>query len=317
MLSSIVICSIFFTNQRERLENNKAFRTFTISDISKIDLESGVIKQLLELKDLSSITVYLDELELKANYIYSPQDQLIILGEYFIKTDFESGAKQIIINNPTESTRIGDYVEIYGYKYKIVGINQSNGYYYNEVPPSALPNFNGSYRLSICLKEIPTNTQKEEIQAYMHEVFPNSIIEEPTQINIIIFASNMTEYAICVGIIALSVLNTAYLYEYILEIKKKQLIIMRITGCSKKRCLLISIVEILIISSFIFGMCCILNEAFIYSLISAFYGHNTHYLNVKTYFSLYLLFMAIIYIIYGKIARKIMDNESLEEYLRV
>lgn len=305
VISTIYICAVFSANQYKNVSENSAYRLFRISNLSDT-LTDEKLKQMRDIRmPISMITMYFDELEIKANYIY-PLDsyRFVILGNYFTEDDFVSGSKYIVINNPTEETHVGGTVDIDNIEYVVIGINQSNGYYYNEIPFASVDDYSRITRISLQLNEIPSYEQKKEVLSLLKSLFPTSIVSEPVTVDIIVIASNMTEYLICICIILLAVLNTSYLYQYILEKRQKQFVIMRITGCSKVRYCFIALSEVLLVSGISFILCCFISDIFISHIFSEINGNMQYTLTIHHYFSIFLFYLIIVFTVYWRVIRK-------------
>lgn len=145
-------------------------------------------------------------------------------------------------------------VMMYGKKFKIVGTHTSNGLI---VPFLSVPAETPVYSLAIRFEKTMTNKIYGELIDTANEVIPGKLIfpelDLPDKESIYIYNNIMM---ISVFIAALTIINFAFLYNFIFSKRKRQLAIMRICGCTAARAVRICLGEccMICVPMFLVGM---------------------------------------------------------------
>lgn len=302
-ITTLYIFSVFWSTQLDRIQRNETYCTFSIY-LKSADLSIKEIYQLQYEKNYKKATVYLDKYNLQAQVTYPPQsDRFTVTGSYFSFSAFETGSHQIIINAPSAHLKVGDLWWSNDLPYEIIAVNYGSRAY-NEVPFRALPNPKEINRITYTLNSIPNRQEKEETQNRLSELFPNSRVVSPDGVNIVILTTGFGEYFVAICVLLLALLNTSYLYQYILHRRQKQFIIMRLVGCSKNSAILIFLSEIVLIFSSVYLLSCLLLCLIIAPHFPVFNGGIPYALNAKVYFCLYPIFLCFVVLVFYRTIKK-------------
>lgn len=168
----------------------------------------------------------------------------MIIGSFLSDDDEALGNNVVMISINEDSSSlcneadanliIDDYTAmIYGNEYKIIGKHTSNGLV---VPFLSVPSDTSAHQVALRFERTMTKTIYNELIKTANEVIPGKLIfptlELPDKESLYIYNNIMI---ISVFVAALTIVNFAFLYNYIFGKRRRQLAIMRICGCSAAR----------------------------------------------------------------------------------
>ena len=179
---------------------------------------------------------------------YISKNNPLINGRYPTKYENNSGEKLVVT---TDKYKIGSTINVLGTEYEIIGNVVSNGMNDNSVYVSlnALPSDYKIQWISIIFKSFPTVEDYVFFRIELESVFGNEVwVDDFEPIDNEEIISMKTMMVICVIIGTISALDTALLYKYLMDKRKKQMAIMGIAGAKRIHRVLINESEIFIVT---------------------------------------------------------------------
>lgn len=166
---------------------------------------------------------------------------MIAAGRYFTDEEEQNGVQAVIlerqiIDDPETHKEYSkmfiddNTITLFGQPFSIIGTHQSNG---AVVPFLSLPPETPIDGFSLSFENIITRSKYETIQQQVNEVFGGKVtlpdMPFPDDEQIYVYNNIM---AVSVLIAVLTVLNFAFLYNFIFQKRRRQLSIMQICGCT-------------------------------------------------------------------------------------
>lgn len=295
----------FASNQKEWVEGNLAYKTFSIeSSFSNEDISNKISQVKEKFPQVLMVKVYMDKLRMQANAIYPPKtERYVYSGRYFSEDEFYNGAKQIIINEDSENFSVGNIIKIQDMILEVIGVNYSIGNY-SEIPYSALTNLEEITRLSFSLEKIPKSEERELFLSSLKEIFQTDEIKSPENINILAVSSVTIEYLVCIVVPLFLLYNLSFLYEYVLNSRKKNFAVMRLVGCSSKKAFSIFGIEILIISTIVYSLSCVFLAFVVIPITIYFDIEGINFLYFEDYIRFYIIIMVATFFIFSSVIKK-------------
>lgn len=260
-----------------------------------------------------------------APYIVSGWDELnmIASGRYISEAEESSGAAVVIAEekivsseNPHEALTFPDdetlIIDDVGriYEYKIVGTHTSQGVV---VPLLSMPEDTDIGYISLSFEKQVTNKQFKELIAAADEAVPGVLIfpeqELPDAEAIHIYNNMMIVSAL---IAALTVINFAFLYSFILGKRTRTLAIMRICGCTEGRAWGICLGEccLICIPTFIVGVLTYI--PFMKNVLSEPFEFIEEAYSLPVYAILFAIYAVMLFVIMGIMLKKQTSRELAE-----
>ncbi len=185
-----------------------------------------------------------------------PADIKIQYGRYFTEKELIDSKNVVIMPNDLyrynsdtgfENIRkytIGDSYFVNEIEYEIIGIGTEN---YYMIPYSTIDESNSIDYIAVATKEIMRKKEKEIFCSALSKAFEVKEIELPREKQKFFESAYLKDLFLVISLLGVGILNLSFLYCYILEIRKKQIKIFRLCGCSYMRIILQSVGEILIL----------------------------------------------------------------------
>ena len=188
---------------------------------------------------------------------------MIITGSYFSDDDELFGNDHVMVHNDVYTNFRKQYANLiidddtvfmFGKEYKIIGTSRAFGL---EVPFLSVPAETPAHDFAIIFEKIMTNKIYTTLKDTANEVIPGKLyfpeLELPDKESLYIYRNIML---ISVLIAALTIVNFAFLYNFIFSKRKRQIAIMRICGCTAARAVWICLGEciMLCVPVFLAGM---------------------------------------------------------------
>jgi hypothetical protein len=306
-ISIIYIYAIFDAKKTRDIIYNNDIRSYTVLYSTKIsdDIPEKLNTVYQKYEDfLEQIVLFSNSEYIKLNYLYPGiADQSTQIGSYFSKEAFENGERQIIINDESsDQYNIGDIYILHDREYTVVGLTKNDGY--NEIPFKALNSNITIEKIVFIAKDIPNKTQNEEITAYLHTVFDDVRVSPPPEANYFLSSENISSYFMSIAIFLLAIVNISYIYRYILYCRKRQFVIIRVSGCSMKRALFLYLSEIIILSTVQFTLSCLISHFCISRFFAYLNFYLTYSMDIYKYIGLYTLYMLIVILVFMNVILK-------------
>lgn len=221
----------------------------------------------------------------------------LINGRYPTKYEYNSGAKLVVT---TDKYKIGSTIEVLGTEYEIIGNVVSNGANDNRVYVSfnALPSEYKFQWINIVFKSFPTVEDYVFFRLEFESVFGNEVwVEDFEPIDNEEIISMKTMMIICVIIGSISALDTALLYKYIMDKRKKQMAIMGIVGAKRVHRIFINEGEIFVVTLVTTFLGFIIFKFVFEGLVHKVYENIYNIYAPKVYLIMIGLYVAIVMII--------------------
>lgn len=168
----------------------------------------------------------------------------MIIGSFFSDDNEALGNNVVMISIGEDSSDlynkadanliIDDYTAmIYGKEYKIIGKHSSSGLV---VPFLSVPSDTPAHQVALRFERTMTRKTYDKLIETANEIIPGKLefpgLELPDKESLYIYNNIMI---ISVFVAALTIVNFAFLYNYIFGKRRRQLAIMRICGCTAAR----------------------------------------------------------------------------------
>lgn len=159
----------------------------------------------------------------------------MIIGSFLSDDDEALGNNVVMINIDANANLItDDYTAmIYGKEYKIIGKHSSSGLV---VPFLSVPSDTPALQVALRFERTMTRKTYDKLIETANEIIPGKLefpdLELPDKESLYIYNNIMI---ISVFVAALTIVNFAFLYNYIFGKRRRQLAIMRICGCTAAR----------------------------------------------------------------------------------
>lgn len=276
---------------------------------------------------------------LTSDFIREGWEEWISVGRYFYDEEEETGADVAMIsehlidlmdeldrfaeleqepphNNLTELLEITDMtreeVTVFGRRYKIIGIGQSGGYV--NIPFSSAPDdLELSWGPLFFFKKNITNLQYTELRDKANEVIPGKLIfpELGDLDDEAIYLYN--NIMLISGLIAvLTIINFAFLYNFIFRKRRRQLAVMRICGCTGMRALWIYMGEcgLICIPTFLLGIAAYI--PFMHGVLSKLFIYMEASYSLQIYLAIFGIYVVILFIIMGAMLLRQIKRETVQ-----
>lgn len=280
------------------------------------------------LKSLESRVVVRNGRIIPSPYIVDLWDELnMISSGRFISDEEESNGEFVAIieneddvdksyHTPNKAIKFIDDDTIiisdsgHEYKYKVVGKHTS---YDITVPLLSLPEDANIRFFGFSFEKQVTNKQFAELKAVAEEVIPGILIfpdlELPDEEAIYIYNNMMF---VSVLIAALTIINFAFLYSFILGKRTRTLAIMRICGCTEGHAWAICLGEccLICIPTFIIGVLTYI--PFMKNVLSEPFEFIEEAYSLPVYAILFAIYAAMLFVIMGVMLKKQTSRELVE-----
>lgn len=303
-LSVLYVTSVFQASQNADREYQDYLRAFSVV-LPEAETSQSLETQLLELQvefgqEIRQLVVYGETLRVKANLLYPPyHHRAVYTGSYFAPEAFSTGSAEIILHElpMTADYRVGDTYLLLGKPYTIVGLCGDGGY--NEVPYGALPEELPLSQVQLFTAELPTKAQTEEITRRLAGIFPEAAVLPPEMPDFQLFSQHNMEYLVCMLIFLLSVVNIAYLFQFILEKRKSQLALIRTCGCTTGKAWLMYLAESVFLFTLPFLCSALILHFGISRWFSALNGSRPFAMGLAEYLSVYFVYLLLLLVVFS------------------
>ncbi len=314
LLMILSICSALYTfnfllsvikNNEQALEDERTY----IVEVSAPDLDSRLSKIDIKGKGISHIYCLIDndgEAVIADYYGHRIGGDGVIIGKWFTETDLAYGAKKVVLPDyhslsrqpDFEFTRydIGDSYEINGVSYEAIGIGALSGLTY-QIPYNSIDDISLISAVAVATESFGDENEIESLSTYLEQTLGGEVISSPDVNEKISFAEKYGQYlkegAIIVGIMLMSVFNLAYVYTYILDTRKREIAINRISGQTISSAILTFYAEILILSTLGYIISALIVKFLILPGLSDRGFMFNDCIEISQYIMIYLIFILI------------------------
>ena len=233
---------------------------------------------------------------------------MIATGRFLTDEDEMFGNDYVMVDNRTFNDPLlrrqvnnliidNETVSMFGKEYKIIGTHTSIGIV---VPFRSVPGEVPLYYISINFEKTMTNKIYQTLIDTANEVIPGKLdfpeLELPDKESMYIYRNIML---ISVFIAALTIVNFAFLYNFIFSKRKRQLAIMRICGCTAARAVGICLGEciILCVPLFLAGMLTYI--PFMKYVLSPLFQYMEDSYSLWIYVAIFGIYIAMLIVIMG------------------
>lgn len=196
------------------------------------------------------------------------------------------------------------------YQYKLIGTHTAPGLI---VPLLSMPEEAKIDKFIMCFEKTMTRSQYDELRAVAEEVLPGVLIfpelELPDEESYYIYNNMMI---VSVLIAALTIINFAFLYSFILGKRTRTLAIMRICGCTEGRAWGICLGEccLICIPTFIIGVLTYI--PFMKNVLSEPFEFIEEAYSLPVYAILFAIYAVMLFVIMGIMLKKQTSRELVE-----
>ena len=234
------------------------------------------------------------------------REGMIITGSYFSDDDEFFGNDHVIVHHDVYANfrkQVAnliiddDTVLMFGKEYKIIGTSKAMML---AIPFLSVPAETPAHDFAIIFEKIMTNRIYDTLIDTANEVIPGKLdfpeLELPDKESMYIYRNIML---ISVFIAALTIVNFAFLYNFIFSKRKRQLSIMRICGCTAARAVRICLGEccILCVPVFLAGMLTYI--PFMKYVLSPLFQYMADSYSLWIYAAIFGIYIAMLLVIMG------------------
>ncbi len=125
--------------------------------------------------------------------------------------------------------KIGDEIQIDGKAFLVCGVRM---FEYSEILVSAAGNKTEIEEVSVETKVIPSKTEKENMTAFLYNIFPKSDVSAPHKRDMLKEYTFDNKSLASFVLLALSMVNISYIFKVVLEKRKKYYSVLLCCGCA-------------------------------------------------------------------------------------
>lgn len=295
-IMSVMYEYTFLRSSNTHMSTDSSHKTISVSIDGEYTAEQvkNKINSIVDERDNISQLFFVNG-DLHIDCMYPGTKIIVSAGKYFSKESFNAGAKEIILSTgfATLDEHVGVGHTLDGEEYTIVGLTAGS---YNIVPLNSYARVDELNDLNILLEAPPDDKEISSWSAYLAKLFPGCAVTPPERVN----ASVSQDALPIVGIIIfIAALNIAFIYRYILQRRKKQYAIFRLSGCSKAGMAFLSYAEVFIWAAAVF----MLSAAFymVIDSVIAKYWFEDYFnfeLDLRGALNLFLIYIVITLLVY-------------------
>ncbi len=307
------VCSALYTvnflnniirNNEQSLEDERTY----ILAVNDAELDVKLKRLLSENEALSHVYCVINnggEAVIADYYGHRYGREGVSYGEAFSESDLTEGAEKVILPNypyllssgllDEAHTRynIGDSYEIGGVEYKAVGIGLLSEFAY-QIPYNSISDKSSVSNIAVATKSTGDTAEIEEFSKYLGELFGGDVIKQPEPSE---SSSESWKYSVevllIIGIMSMSIFNLAYMYIYILDTRKKEIAVNRISGQTVFSAVFTAGGEVLIISTAGYLISVIFMKIILFPLLRNEGFLFADSIDAFQYFVIYIMFMLI------------------------
>lgn len=202
---------------------------------------------------------------------------------------------------------------VFGKRYKIIGAFNSGAMVI--VPFLSVPDEQELIALNFIFKNNITNLQYNELMEQANAVIPGKLIfpelDIPDEESIYLYNNIMLISAL---IAALTIINFAFLYNFIFQKRRRQLAVMRICGCTGFRALRIYLAEccLICIPTFLIGIAAYI--PFMHGVLSDLFVYMEASYSPMIYIAIFAIYVVTLFIIMGAMLLRQIKRETVQAW---
>ena len=211
----------------------------------------------------------------------------------------------------TDATR--EELTLFGKRYKIVGVLDNTAITVLIPFLSAPDDLDLPWGPFIVFQENITHAQYAELQDKANEVIPGKLLFPELNIiddeSIYLYNNIMLISAL---IAVLTIINFAFLYNFIFRKRRRQLAVMRICGCTKMRALWIYMGEcgLICVPTFLLGIAVYI--PFMHGVLSKLFRYMEDSYSPEIYIAIFAIYVVILFIIMGAMLLRQIKRETVQ-----
>lgn len=233
-------------------------------------------------------------------------------GRFPLPDEYAAGRKVVVVGDGSKA-KIDDKITLHGEAYRVIGINRLNDREEYEMPFTSFPRNARVTYLSVSMKELPTREQYDRFAEAMR-LYHGEVEDFAIQNN----EDLKKQYSLLLVSVLLALLsggNLFIVYCYIFKQRKKQLMVFRLQGCTKRRARHMFFLEISLNLAITTVTGLILYRFVIYPILARWYEYLYRIYNERVYAGLTAVFVGIT-LLFGWIISQRMTRESIVEFKR-
>lgn len=241
------------------------------------------------------------------------RDNIVKAGRLLTYEDAVYG-RNVIYSHLTNEYSVGDIISIGETQFEVVGVDKRN------VRDIVIP-FNScpdNVELVMCyfnFKKLPTQKDYYAIKNAFENSFRQFNIDEFELKDKEEIISYRTIIIISISIGIVSALNTCLLYGYIINRRRKQMVVYGIIGASKRRRLIINVLEVMFINIIVVMTGFAIFRIGLQDVITKVYENSVELYSIKAYIIMALIYILCIFI-FTMVLLNIMNRKKLTDMLR-
>lgn len=182
----------------------------------------------------------------------------VSVGTWFSEDDFSNGAKKIVLPNypyiysnsniDDDILSIGDTYYIGTTAYKAIGMGLLDVGF--QIPYNSVSDTSLFDKVIVALKEVKSQAFIQDFAEYLSNLFGGQVVSTPSEVRQNSFVeSHPTETILVTGIMFVSVFTLAHIYIYLLDTRKREIAVRRISGQSIASATLLYYLEVLLLTT--------------------------------------------------------------------
>ncbi len=234
---------------------------------------------------------------------------LIATGRFITDVEEMYGTHSVMVTDDSENFG-KQTLELFGEQYDIIGTHKSYG---TIVPFLSLPEETPVTSISVRFENMISRKCYDEFVSKAVETIPGKLrfseLTLPDEESMYIYNNIMV---ISVLIAALTILNFAFLYNFIFRKRRRQLAIMRICGCTAQRAWLMCLGEccLICIPTFLAGMATYI--PFMHGVLAELFEYMEASYNAIIYAAIFVIYVVILIVIMGLMLSGEINSELAE-----
>ncbi len=285
-------------------------RTYIFS-VKDTELESKLNRLILDGKNFERVYCVVDndgERIIADFYECNGKNGEVSFGKWFSQEDIEKGTKKVILPNyPNFSAeelsqhtvlKIGEVYNIDGIPYQAIGIGALSQFVY-QIPYNSIQDKSIISQVAIVTKRVDNKEQVQALSAYLEGVLGGTAVKLPSEKGTAAFdKQSFVDSLLVIGVMSMSVFNLVYIYLHILEMRKKEIAINRISGQTALSVVITSHGEVFILSTIVYLISALFIELLLFPLLGGLGYWFADSLGFYQYLFVYIVLIAIYSIVF-------------------
>lgn len=307
--SYLYFYSTVVKNRTDFVSKYESMRTISVTLQNDKTIDSKIVDEIINngVAKPDQVTFYFTSSEEKTPkqlwaYLYPEKESSSVSGESITETDVNNKSAIIIPANcdkysdpdPTHHQlhEIGDKIDIGGISFYAKGVR--HGGWLDEIPyTTGIESFKLT-NFDVLMPAGLTDNDKKNVGAYFTSKLEATDVQLPKPIAVKVFGNLLFPLVASTFIGIIAILNSIFLFKYMIESNRHNYTILRICGCSLSKCLMLLLTQM----ALFFTVAYILSIA-VFLILKAIVGSamSLHSIDLLGYLIIYLTFILIIIVI--------------------